>query len=59
MPRAEALAAIQATHPIREVTALAVYNYWRVRRLATKKPLLRRLQAPTSASDSNPMLVFR
>lgn len=59
MPAAEALAVVQAAHPGRDVTAQAVYAYWRGRRLAAKKPLLRRLQAPTSASDSNPMLVFR
>ena len=59
MPKAEALAVIQAAHPVREVTGQAVYAYWRSKRVAAKKPLLRRLQAPTNASDSNPMLVFR
>ncbi|KAK9795202.1 hypothetical protein WJX73_007747 [Symbiochloris irregularis] len=59
MPKLEAIQAVQAAHPVRDVTAHAVYSYWRSKRMATKKPLLRRLQAPTSASDSNPMLVFR
>ena len=59
MSRAEALQCIQAAHPVRDIIAAAVYSYWRGKRTASKKPLLRRLQAPTSASDSNPMLVFR
>ncbi|QDZ24925.1 hypothetical protein HOP50_15g74680 [Chloropicon primus] len=37
----------------------AVYNYWRQKRAKWNKPLLRRLQAPTSASDTNPYNVFR
>ena len=37
----------------------AVYEYWQQKRAKWNKPLLRRLQAPTSASDTNPYNVFR
>jgi enhancer of polycomb-like protein len=37
----------------------AVYDYWQQKRAKWGKPLLRRLQAPTSASDKNPFNVFR
>jgi hypothetical protein len=36
-----------------------VLAYWRKKRAARGKPLLRRLQAPTSSSDTNPFNVFR
>ncbi len=36
-----------------------VLQYWRQKRHRWKKPLLRRLQAPTSSNDTNPYNVFR
>eukprot|EP00983_Pelagomonas_calceolata_P132397 1161864-Pelagomonas_calceolata.AAC.18 len=37
----------------------AVYDYWAAKRKKWGKPLLRRLQAPTNPSDTNPYNVFR
>ena len=51
--------AAQVAHPLRPATAKAVYQFWRAKRKKAGKPLLRRLQAPTSASDTNPFAVFR
>jgi enhancer of polycomb-like protein len=50
---------LQRTVGGREELLLDVYDYWVVKRKKWGKPILRRLQAPTSASDSNPFLVFR
>jgi hypothetical protein len=36
-----------------------VYNYWAAKRKRWGKPILRRLQAPTLASDTNPYNTFR
>lgn len=38
---------------------MAVYDYWKQKRARLNKPLLRKLQAPTSANDKNPYNVFR
>ncbi len=43
----------------RDVIANDVYEYWAAKRRRWGKPILRRLQAPTSASDTNPFNVFR
>lgn len=39
--------------------AQAVYDYWAAKRKRWQKPIMRRLQAPTPASDTNPFNVFR
>ena len=57
--RDEALQAMSKTHALRHPTLLAIYNYWREKRVKRGKPLLRSLQAPTAPSDSNPYNVFR
>jgi len=44
---------------VRDVIANDVYEYWAAKRRKWQKPMLRRLQAPTSASDTNPFNVFR
>ena len=44
---------------VRDVIANDVYEYWAAKRRRWGKPVLRRLQAPTSASDTNPFNVFR
>jgi len=36
-----------------------VYTYWAAKRKKWGKPILRRLQAPTIASDTNPYNTFR
>jgi hypothetical protein len=36
-----------------------VYGYWAAKRKRWGKPILRRLQAPTIASDTNPYNTFR
>ncbi len=59
MPVEEAYEAMAAAHPLRIPVRDALYGYWRAKRERTGKPLIRRLQAPTSASDQNPYGVFR
>ena len=59
MSREEALRALARSHALRETVRGAVYDYWKAKRLRRGKPLLRRLQAPTASSDSNPFNVFR
>lgn len=59
LKRDEALQALSRTHALRQPVLNAVYNYWREKRVSWGKPLLRRLQAPTAISDSNPFNVFR
>ncbi len=59
MAREEAFAALAAGQPLRAPVRDAVLAYWRRKRAARGKPLLRRLQAPTSSSDTNPFNVFR
>lgn len=59
MTREEAYATITAAHPVRTIVRDALYEYWRIKRERIGKPLVRRLQAPTSSSDQNPFAVFR
>lgn len=52
----EALTQVAAARqPVKD----AVYQYWLDRRKQLGKPLLRRLQAPTNSSDTNPHSCFR
>lgn len=59
MKREEALQAMSRAHALRQPVLLAVYTYWREKRVSRGKPLLRSLQAPTGNSDPNPFSVFR
>ena len=59
MTREEAFAAMDIVQPLRPIMRDAVYNYWVEKRKRTGKPHIRRLWAPTSASDQNPFNVFR
>ncbi len=59
MTREEAYEVITAAHPVRMLVRDALYAFWRTKRERLGKPLIRRLQAPTSASDQNPFGVFR
>ena len=59
MSREEAYAALGGGQPLRAPVRDAVFTYWRRKRAARGRPLLRRLQAPTSSSDTNPFNVFR
>lgn len=52
----EALTQVAAARqPVKD----AVYRYWLDKRKQLGKPLLRRLQAPTNSSDTNPHSCFR
>ena len=55
----EGYSALDAAAVLRPPVREAVLAYWRDKRIRRGKPLLRRLQAPTSASDTNPFNVFR
>ena len=55
----EAFAAMDTVQPLRPIMRDAVYNYWAEKRKRAGKPFIRRLWAPTSASDQNPFGVFR
>jgi hypothetical protein len=59
MKREEALQAMSRAHALRQPVLLAVYTYWRNKRVSRGKPLLRSLQAPTGNTDPNPFSVFR
>lgn len=59
MKKEEALQAMSRAHALRQPVLLAVYTYWRDKRVSRGKPLLRSLQAPTGNSDPNPFSVFR
>ncbi|KAK9817316.1 hypothetical protein WJX72_012553 [[Myrmecia] bisecta] len=59
MTRDDALELMDHTWPLRASVRGMLYDYWRQKRLKLGKPLLRRLQAPTSSSDNNPHKVFR
>lgn len=59
MPKEEAIAHLRKTIGGREAILREVYEYWAAKRLRTGRPMLRRLIAPTSASDANPLTVFR
>ncbi|KAK9822015.1 hypothetical protein WJX74_000785 [Apatococcus lobatus] len=60
MTAEEALAALESSVPgLRPPVRDAVFQYWKTKRSKQGKPLLRRLQAPTNPSDTNPFNVFR
>jgi hypothetical protein len=59
LTRAEALAVLATRVGARDTICRDVYQYWLAKRKKWGKPLLRRLQAPTPANDSNPHRVFR
>lgn len=59
MSAEDAVVAMQAGCPCRHRTAEAVYDYWLAKRMAAGRPLLRSLQAPTSASENNWLATFR
>lgn len=59
MTREEAFAAMDGVQPLRPIMRDAVYNYWAEKRKRAGRPFIRRLWAPTSASDQNPFGVFR
>ena len=60
MTAEEALAALEGSLPgLRPPVRDAVFQYWKTKRSRQGKPLLRRLQAPTNPSDTNPFNVFR
>ena len=52
----EALTQVAA---VRQPVKDALYQYWLDKRNQLGKPLLRRLQAPTNSSDTNPHSCFR
>jgi len=59
LPRDSALDALRTETGAKHSVLFAVYEYWQQKRKRWNKPLLRRLQAPTSAADTNPYNVFR
>jgi hypothetical protein len=59
LPKADALAMLRKCVGGREAMLHTVYDYWASKRKRTGKPMMRRLQAPTPANDTNPYNVFR
>ncbi|MEW5317204.1 MAG: hypothetical protein WDW38_008525 [Sanguina aurantia] len=59
LPKDEAIAHLRKTIGGREAILREVYEYWAAKRVRMGRPMLRRLIAPTSASDANPLTVFR
>jgi len=59
LPKAAAIAMLRKAVGARDMILEAVYEYWARKRKAWGKPIMRRLQAPTPASDTNPFNVFR
>ncbi|GLC38898.1 hypothetical protein PLESTB_000459500 [Pleodorina starrii] len=59
MSRDEALSVLRKHTCARDPILHAVYDYWRGKRERLNKPVMRRLQAPTNPSDTNPYNVFR
>ncbi|WIA18855.1 hypothetical protein OEZ85_003533 [Tetradesmus obliquus] len=59
LPRNEAVRMLLLECGGREKLCWDVYNYWAGKRKKWGKPILRRLQAPTLASDTNPYNTFR
>ena len=55
----DALAMLRKTVGGRDAMLHTVYDYWASKRKRTGKPMMRRLQAPTPANDTNPYNVFR
>lgn len=59
LPKQEALRILALQCGGREKLLNDVYGYWAAKRKRWGKPILRRLQAPTIASDTNPYNTFR
>ena len=59
MSREQAMEALTQAAAARQPVKDAVYRYWLDKRKQLGKPLLRRLQAPTNSSDTNPHSCFR
>ncbi|KAG2498114.1 hypothetical protein HYH03_003872 [Edaphochlamys debaryana] len=59
MTRDEALSVLRKHACARDPILAAVYDYWKGKRERMGKPIMRRLQAPTNPSDTNPYNVFR
>ena len=59
MSREQAMEALTQVAAARQPVKDAVYHYWLDKRKQLGKPLLRRLQAPTNSSDTNPHSCFR
>lgn len=59
MSREQAMEALTQVAASRQPVKDAVYQYWLDKRKQLGKPLLRRLQAPTNSSDTNPHSCFR
>ncbi|KAL3160983.1 hypothetical protein ABBQ38_009373 [Trebouxia sp. C0009 RCD-2024] len=59
MSREQAMEALTQVAAARQPVKDAVYRYWLDKRKQLGKPLLRRLQAPTNSSDTNPHSCFR
>ncbi|KAK7272973.1 hypothetical protein RIF29_14018 [Crotalaria pallida] len=53
-----AIEALQA-QPIKYAIVQSAYDYWKEKRERRQKPILRRLQPPPPANDTNPFNVFR
>eukprot|EP00873_Tetraselmis_striata_P028408 jgi/Tetstr1/448672/TSEL_035912.t1 len=58
-PRDVAMEILRKAVPYRQPVIDDVYRYWYNKRQQRQKPLLRRLQAPTAVTDTNPFNVFR
>ena len=59
MSREQAMEALTQVAAARQPVKDAVYQYWLDKRKQLGKPLLRRLQAHTNSSDTNPHSCFR
>lgn len=59
MSKEQAMEALTQVAAARQPVKDAVYQYWLAKRKQLGKPLLRRLQAPTNSSDTNPHSCFR
>ncbi len=59
MSKEEAFHALGSVAPLRPAIRAEVYRYWKDKRRRLGRPLVRRLQAPTSANDPNHYHVFR
>ena len=59
MTREQAMEALTQVAAARQPVKDAIYQYWLDKRKQLGKPLLRRLQAPTNSSDTNPHSCFR
>lgn len=59
MSRDQAMEALTQVAAVRQPVKDAVYQFWQDKRKRLGKPLLRRLQAPTNPSDTNPHSCFR